>query len=126
MCCAFLRRMIIFVHGREVVFDIVRGHSYFSNMTKLNVAISEEDIGWAKSRVAAGEIDSVESYFSQLAKRDKAEAEEAEWLQGEIDKGLASGVDPRSSSQIFADVRAKYLGENGFPGRWIGRSEYVE
>ena len=105
--------MIIYVHGREVVFDIVRGHSYFSNMTKLNIDISEEDIGWAKSRVAAGEIDSVEAYFSQLAKRDKAEAEEAEWLQGEINKGLASGVDPRSSRQIFADVRAKYLGENG-------------
>ena len=77
--------MIIYMHGREVFFDIVRGHSYFSNMTKLNVAISEEDIGWAKSRVAAGEID----------------------------KGLASGVDPRSSRQIFADMRAKYLGENG-------------
>ena len=105
--------MIIYMHGREVIFDIAQRHSYFSNMTKLSIAISEEDIGWAKSRVAAGKIDSVESYFSQLAKRDKAEAEEAEWLQGEIDKGLASGVDPRSSHQIFADVRAKYLGENG-------------
>ena len=74
------------------------------------IAIPEDDLRWAKSRVAAGEIDSVEAYFSQLAKRDRAEAEEAEWLQGEIDKGLASGVDPRSSQQIFADVRAKYLG----------------
>ena len=74
------------------------------------IAIPEDDLRWAKSRVAAGEIDSVEAYFSQLAKRDRAEAEEAEWLQGEIDKGLASGVDPRSSQHIFADVRAKYLG----------------
>ena len=77
------------------------------------IAIPEDDLRWAKSRVAAGEIDSVEAYFSQLAKRDRAEAEEAVWLQGEIDKGLASGVDPRSSRQIFADARAKHLSENG-------------
>ena len=74
------------------------------------IAIPEDDLRWAESRVAAGEIDSVEAYFSQLAKRDRAEAEEAAWLQGEIDNGLASGVDPRSSQQIFADVTAKYLG----------------
>ena len=77
------------------------------------IAIPEDDLRWAKSRVAAGEIDSVEAYFSQLAKRDRAEAEESAWLQGEIDKGLALGVDPRSSRQIFAEVRAKYLGVGG-------------
>ena len=79
-------------------------------MPAANIAIPEDDLRWARSRVAAGEIDSVEAYFSQLARRDRAEAEEAEWLQGEIGKGLASGVDPRSSRQIFSDVRARFLG----------------
>lgn len=82
-------------------------------MTKVNIALPDDDLGWAKSRVAKGEFASVDAYFSQLAKRDRAEAEEAEWLQGEIDKGLASGVDPRSSATIFGDIRAKYLGPNG-------------
>ena len=81
----------------------------FHNMSQA-IAIPEDDLRWAKSRVAAGEIDSVEAYFSQLAKRDRAEAEEAAWLQGEIYKGVAAGVDPRSSRKIFADVRAKFLG----------------
>jgi antitoxin ParD1/3/4 len=82
-------------------------------MTKLNIAIPEDEIGWAQSRVAAGEYASIDAYFSQLTKRDRAETEETAWLQGEIDKGLASGIDPREPAQIFSDIRAKYLGENG-------------
>lgn len=82
-------------------------------MTKLNIAIPEDEIGWVQSRVAAGEYASIDAYFSQLAKRDRAEAEETAWLQGEIDKGLASGIDPRKPAQIFSYIRAKYLGENG-------------
>ena len=78
-------------------------------MTQLSIALAEDEIGWARSRVAAGEVASLDDYFSQLAKRDRAEAEGAAWLQGEIDKGLASGVDPRSSRQIFADVRVEYF-----------------
>lgn len=82
-------------------------------MSQLSIALAEDDIDWVKSRVAAGEYPTVDAYFAYLAKRDRAEAEEAVWLQREIDKGLASGVDPRSSEQVFSDIRAKYLGPNG-------------
>ena len=81
-------------------------------MTRFSIAIPEVDIGWAKSRVAAGEFASVDAYFSQLARRDRAEAEEQEWLEAELQKGLDSGVELRSSRQIFSDIRIKYLGEN--------------
>ena len=81
-------------------------------MTRFSIAIPEDDIGWAKSRVAAGEFASVDAYFSQLARRDRAEAEEQEWLEAELQKGLDSGVELRSSRQIFSDIRIKYLGEN--------------
>lgn len=82
-------------------------------MSKLNLAISDDEIGWAQSRVASGAFDSIDAYFSQLARRDRAEAEEAEWLQDAIDKGLASGIDERTSARIFSDIRTKYLGQNG-------------
>lgn len=82
-------------------------------MPKLNLAISDDEIGWAQSRVAAGEFASIDAYFSQLARRDRADAEEAAWLQDAIDKGLASGVDGRTSAQIFSDTKTKYLGQNG-------------
>ena len=81
-------------------------------MTRFSIAIPEDDIGWAESRVAAGEFASVDAYFSQLARRDRAEAEEQEWLEAELQKGLDSGVELRSSRQIFSDIRIKYLGEN--------------
>ena len=82
-------------------------------MKQVKIEIPEDDIGWAQSRVAAGEFVSLDAYFSELAQRDRAEAEEAVWLQGEIDKGLASGIDPRPSKQIFSDVKAKHFGPNG-------------
>ena len=82
-------------------------------MPKLNLAISDDEIGWAQPRVAADEFASIDAYFSQLARRDRADAEEAAWLQDAIDKGLASGVDGRSSAQIFSDTKTKYLGQNG-------------
>lgn len=84
-----------------------------SAMKQVKIAIPDDDIGWAQSRVAAGEFANLDSYFSELARRDRAEAEEATWLQGEIDRGLASGRDARASQQIFHDVRAKYFGPNG-------------
>jgi antitoxin ParD1/3/4 len=82
-------------------------------MSNLNLAISDDEIGWAQSRVAAGEFASIDAYFSQLAQRDRAEAEEAAWLQEALEKGIASGVDERSSAQIFSDIRTKYLDQNG-------------
>lgn len=82
-------------------------------MSKLNLAISEDALGWAKSRVDAGEFSSIDAYFAELARRDQTEAEEAEWLQAAIDKGVASGRDPRASTDIFREIRAKYLGLNG-------------
>ena len=82
-------------------------------MKQVKIAIPADDMSWAQSRVAAGEFADLDSYFSELARRDRAEAEEATWLQGEINKGLASGRDARSSKLIFQDIRAKYFGPHG-------------
>jgi Arc/MetJ-type ribon-helix-helix transcriptional regulator len=80
---------------------------------QVSIAISEDEIEWARSRVAAGEFPSIDAYFSELAQRDRASAEEIVWLQAEIDKGLRSGIDPRAPHQVFNDVRTKYLNPNG-------------
>ena len=82
-------------------------------MKQVSIAIPDDEIDWAQSRVAAGEFASIDAYFSALAQRDRASAEEVSWLQAEIDKGLASGIDARSAGQIFADVRSKYFGHDG-------------
>ena len=90
-------------------------------MTKLSIALADDDIDWARSRVAAGEYADLDPYFSQLARRDRSQAEDAAWVQAEIDKGLASGIDPRSADQIFREVRAEYLGDDGAALVQLGR-----
>lgn len=58
-------------------------------------------------------LPSIYAYFNQLARRDRAEADEAAWLQDAIDQGLSSGVDKRTSARMFSDIKTKYLGQNG-------------
>jgi hypothetical protein len=82
-------------------------------MKQVSIAIPDDEIDWAQSRVAAGEFASIDAYFSDLAQRDRASAEEMGWLQAEIDKGIASGLDARTPKQIFADVRTKYFMRDG-------------
>ena len=78
-----------------------------------SVVLPDSDLDWARSRVEAGEASSVEAFFSDLARRHREEAEESAWLQREIDKGLASGVDPRPAEQIFRDVFRSRFGVDG-------------
>lgn len=72
--------------------------------------LPEEATRWAQSRVDAGEAPSVEAYFAELARRDREQAEEAAELQAAIDKGVASGVDPRSADEIFREIFQKHFG----------------
>jgi antitoxin ParD1/3/4 len=75
-------------------------------MTKLGIAIADDDIGWAEARIAAGEYANMDAYVSQLIRRDRVECEETAWLQAEIDKGRASGVINRDASEVLREVMA--------------------
>lgn len=77
------------------------------------IQLPDEATAWARSRVEAGKTPSVEAYFTELARRDRAEAEEVAHIQALLDEGEASGVDPRPPEQIFAEVRAEFFGRNG-------------
>jgi antitoxin ParD1/3/4 len=81
-------------------------------MTKLGIAIADDEIGWAQARIATGEFASIDAYVNQLIRRDRAENEETAWLQAEIDKGRASGLINRDASEVLHEVIAlsKLLG----------------
>ena len=78
-------------------------------MASLPVTIPEAELGWARSRVEAGKAPSIDAYFADLARRDRAQAEETAALQAAIDEGEASGTDPRSVDEIFDEIEAKYF-----------------
>jgi antitoxin ParD1/3/4 len=82
-------------------------------MAQMNVSIPDALKQWAERRVAEGRYASTSDYIRDLMRRDQDAATELAWLQAEIDKGFASGIDPRPYSQIMHDIRAKYLAENG-------------
>lgn len=76
-------------------------------MAQLNISLPEGLKQWAESRVAEGRYSSTSDYIRDLLRQDQDRAAELRWLQAEIDKGRASPVDPRSHSEIIADVIAK-------------------
>jgi Arc/MetJ-type ribon-helix-helix transcriptional regulator len=82
-------------------------------MIHVALSIPEAELGWARSRVEAGEVASLDALVADLLRQKREEAEDAAYVQAAIDEGLASGVDPRPAEQIFAEVRAKYFGRDG-------------
>lgn len=78
-------------------------------MAQMNISVPDGLKQWAEQRVAEGVYASTSDYLRDLMRRDRDAAAEIAWLQEELDKGIASGIDPRPVEQIFADIRAKYL-----------------
>lgn len=92
--------------GKGGYFDFGATSGYFSIMAKFGIAIADDDIDWAKSRIASGDYIDLDAYISQLIHRDRTEIEEAAWLQIEIDKGRASGLIDRDASEVLREVMA--------------------
>jgi antitoxin ParD1/3/4 len=86
---------------------------YKWHMAQMNISVPEALKRWAEQRVAEGRYSSTSDLVRDLLRRSQDEAAELAWLQAEIDKGRASGVDPRKPSQIIHDVIMKYHAENG-------------
>ena len=72
----------------------------------MNISIPEALKKWAEAYVAEGNYASTSDLVRDLLRREQARKENLALLQAEIDKGLASGVDPRSAAQILRDIRS--------------------
>lgn len=82
-------------------------------MIHVDLSIPEAELGWARARVEAGEAASLDALVADLLRQKRNEEEETAYLQAAIDEGLASGVDPRSSDEIFRDHFRKHFGVDG-------------
>jgi antitoxin ParD1/3/4 len=83
------------------------------HMVQMNISVPDSLKGWAEQRVRDGRYGSTSDYLTDLMQRDHDAAAELAWLQSEIDRGRASGVDPRAPSQVISDVIAEYHPRNG-------------
>lgn len=77
--------------------------TYVSDVSKLSVELTDEDLHWIEARVADGHGSSVESYIVELLQQDRDEETELNLLKEAIDKGRASGVSTRNLQQIYDD-----------------------
>jgi Arc/MetJ-type ribon-helix-helix transcriptional regulator len=77
-------------------------------MDRLSIDLPSEELAWAQSRVAAGEKESLDAYFRDLAARDRADAGAEQFIDEALAEGEASGIEPREHKQIFNELRAKY------------------
>lgn len=77
-------------------------------MAQMNISVPDGLKAWADKRVAEGRYSSTSDLIRDLMRRGQEEEERLAALQAAVDKGRASGIDPRPVSQIFDDVIAQY------------------
>lgn len=82
-------------------------------MAQLNISVPDGLKEWADQRVAEGRYSSTSDLVRDLIRRRQEEEEQLAALQAAIDKGRASGEDPRPVSQVFGDIRREYHDKHG-------------
>jgi antitoxin ParD1/3/4 len=82
-------------------------------MAQLNVSVPEGLKRWAEQRVAEGRYSSTSDLIRDLMRRRQEEEAQLAALQAAIDKGRASGVDPRPAAEIFESIKNDYRAKHG-------------
>jgi antitoxin ParD1/3/4 len=82
-------------------------------MAQLNISVPDGLKAWVDQRVSEGRYSSTSDLIRDLIRSRQEEEAQLAALQAAIDKGRASGVDPRPVSEIFADVKRKYHAKHG-------------
>ena len=76
-------------------------------MATMNISLPDKMKKWVEEQTADGRYSNSSDYFRDLVRRDQEHAKSLDWLQQEIEKGLASGVSSRSPGELRAYARAR-------------------
>ena len=82
-------------------------------MAQLDISVPDGLKDWAEKRVAEGRYSSTRDLIRDLIRCRQDEEAQLASLQAAIDQGRASGADPRSVSEIFANIRHEYHEKHG-------------
>ena len=86
---------------------------YIAFMAQMNISVPEGLKQWAEQRVAEGRYSSTSDLIRDLIRSRQEEEAQLAVLQAAIDKGRASGEDPRPIAEIFESVRREYHAKHG-------------
>jgi len=76
-------------------------------MPSMSVSISEQLRGFVKSRVESGEYHNESEYIRDLIRQDQNTKEKERAFKAAIEMGRNSGLDDRSSDEIFESAKNK-------------------
>lgn len=82
-------------------------------MAQMNISVPDGLKAWADKRVAEGRYSSTSDLIRDIMRRAQDEEAELAELQAAVDKGRASGIDPRPVAQIFEDVIKNHRPQRG-------------
>jgi antitoxin ParD1/3/4 len=82
-------------------------------MAQMNISVPDGLKAWADQRVAEGRYSSTSDLIRDLIRSRQDEEAQLAALQAEIDKGRASGVDPRPVAEIFESIKRDYNTKHG-------------
>jgi antitoxin ParD1/3/4 len=86
---------------------------YASRMAQLNISVPEGLKQWADQRVAEGRYSSTSDLVRDLMRRRQEEEAQLAVLQAAIDRGRASGEDPRPVAEIFESIKRDHHAKHG-------------
>ena len=82
-------------------------------MAQMNISVPEGLKKWAEQRVAEGRYSSISDLIRDIMRRAQDEEAELAELQAAVDKGRASGIDPRPVAEIFESIKRENRRKHG-------------
>ena len=76
-------------------------------MTSMNVSLPDQMKSWVEGKIDAGQYHNASEYVRDLIRKDQAETDKAQAFRAAIEIGRNSGIDNRSTDDIFASAKAK-------------------
>ena len=76
-------------------------------MAQMNVSVPDPMKAWCEEQVKQGRYSTTSDYVRDLIRRDQDAQAGVKALQEAINRGLASGVSPRSLDEILNEARAR-------------------
>jgi antitoxin ParD1/3/4 len=76
-------------------------------MAQMNISIPDKLKAWVESRVADGSYASTSDYLRDLVRQDQRERERLEWLRGEIQAGIDSGISEKDPFEQIEELRQR-------------------
>ena len=76
-------------------------------MTSMNVSLPDQMKSWVEDKIDAGQYHNASEYVRDLIRKDQSETDKAIAFRAAIEMGRNSGLDSRSTDDIFSAAKAK-------------------